>query len=120
MMKFEKNENLDSVDRIELVGKEILNEYSSLEINDVIKIASMCDVISESVSVDDIFRRYYYILWIIGRDNLSYYKILSDMIKYCGDGLDIPINQALFHDVLAYSNGDLFSFPDISQYLSKD
>ena len=106
MMKFEKTEYCDAHERIKIVGKEILYEYPSLDVGDVMKISSLCDIVSDDVNEDVIFRRYYYILFIIYNKDIELSKkIFFDMKKYCKGCLKDKLNEYLYDDIEKYYNG---------------
>ena len=117
MMKFEKTEYCDVSERIRIVGKELLYEYPSLEVDDVMKIASLCDIVSNDVDEDVIFRRYYYILFVINNKNIELSKnVYSDMKKYCKGCLKDNLNKYLYDDIEKYYDGVIDVFPKISDY----
>ena len=116
MMKFESVETKDVVEQINIISTEILNEYPSLEPQDVIKIAALCDTIGDKVTEDDMFRRYYYMLLYLGKEYYLYNKIFLDMNSICSNKLEDEINKLIFEDIIKYNNGSINSFPKISDY----
>ena len=117
MMKFQKTDYCDASERIKIVGKELLYEYPKLNVDDVMKIASLCDIVSDNVDEDTIFRRYYYILFVMYNTDIDLSKnIFTDMKKYCKGCLKDKLNNYLYNDVEKYYNGEIDTFPKISDY----
>lgn len=116
MMKFQNTEHLSVTDRLRVVSKEILLAYPLLSDDDILKIASLCDVVSDTVDEDVIFKRYYYILFIIQDDKTIFDIIYNDMKKYCGNNIKDNLNKYLYDDINKYYNGEIECFPMISDY----
>ena len=119
-MKFENTEHCTATDRIRVVSKEILVEYSDLTAEETMKIAALCDIVFDEVDEDVIFRRYYYMLLVLN-DNIELSKkIYSDMCKYCKDCLKDRLNRILYADIERYFNGELENFPIIGDYYGNE
>lgn len=115
-MRFDNTEHCTLSDRIRIVGRELFEEYFDLTVDDAMKIAALCDVVYDEVDADVIFRRYYYMLFVL-RDNVELSKrVYSDMCKYCKDCLNDRLNCYLYEDLEKYFNGEIKSFPIIGDY----
>lgn len=106
MMKFESVETKNVIEQINIISTEIMNEYPSLDPQDIIKIAALCDVIGDKVTIDDKFNRYYYLLLYLGKEHHLYSKIFSDMYSICFNKLEDEINKLVFEDIIKYNNGE--------------
>lgn len=121
MMKFKNNENCTFAERVSMISREILKEYPTINVNDAIRISSLCDTTGKVVDEDVIFRRYYYILWILGINNPLYSKIFKDMKRYCDGSLKNDLNKVLYDEIVKYDNNEIDEFPIISNfYLAED
>ena len=116
MMRIQCTEGYTPKERLHEVAKEVLHEYPAISIDDAMKIAVMTDVVPEKVEVDDIFKRFYYILWIIGRYHPIYERVYRDMKLNCEGELKSPINIDLYEKIIQYTNRQIENFPPISQY----
>ena len=119
MMKFQSTANLSVTDRLRVVSNEIINEYPKINSNDILKIAGLCDIVTDKVDYDTIFRRYYYILLVILNDEDNFNIVYNDMLKYCNN-LNSELNNYLFDDIIKYVNNELDSFPLISDYYGEE
>lgn len=120
MMKFQNTERCSITDRLRIVSNEILEMYPKISSDNILKIASLCDIVSDNVDTDVIFRRYYYILLVIQDDKSNFDIVYKDMKRFCGKELDNDLNKYLYDDIEKYVNGELDSFPMISEYYGEE
>lgn len=116
MMKFESVERKNVVEKINTISTEIMEEYPTIDPQDVIKIAALCNKIGDNVTIDDKFKRYYYMLLCLGKEHHLYHKIFLDMYSICYNNLQVELNKLIFEDIIKYNNGEISSFPKISDY----
>ena len=116
MMKFQSTEHLSTTERLKVVTKEIIKEYPNLNDDDILKIVGLCDIVFDKITEDVIFRRYYYMLLVIKDDKENFDIIYKDMKKYCNEGIKDKLNRYLYADIERYINGEIESFPMISDY----
>lgn len=116
MMKFENVEGKNVVEQINIISTEIMEEYPTVDPQDVIKIAALCETVGDEVTEDDIFRRYYYILLYLGKGYPLYNKIFLDMNSICFNKLKDNINNLIYNDIVRYNNNEILSFPKICDY----
>jgi len=119
MMKFESTERLNVADRLRTVSNEIIEMYPKISSDNILKIAGLCDIVSDKVNSDIIFRRYYYILFVIQDDEFNFDIVYNDMIKLCTDLKD-ELNIYLYNDIIKFANNELNSFPMISDYYGEE
>ena len=117
-MKCQKNSHLNLKDRLELVSYEILEEFPRLSVEDSVKVATFYDIImDDQVNADILFRRYYYLMYVLGGKNCSLFEeFLLHMKNNCSLELKDPLNQLLYEDIIKYNQNELDVFPCISQY----
>ncbi len=115
MMSFQNTERCSVTERLKIVSNEIIGSYPEINSDDILKIASLCDVVTDNVDNDVIFRRYYYILFIIQNDNYNFDIVYNDMKRICKK-LKNELNKSLYNDIEKYYDGVLDSFPMISDY----
>ena len=115
MMSFQNTERCSVTERLKIVSNEIIGSYPEINSDDILKIASLCDVVTDNVDNDVIFRRYYYILFIIQNDNYNFDIVYNDMKRICKK-LKNELNKSLYNDIEMYYDGVLDSFPMISDY----
>lgn len=115
MMSFQNTERCSVTERLKIVSNEIIGSYPEINSDDILKIASLCDVVTDNVDNDVIFRRYYYILFIIQNDNYNFDIVYNDMKRICKK-LKNELNKSLYNDIEKYYDGVLESFPMISDY----
>ena len=115
MMSFQNTERCSVTERLKIVSNEIIGSYPEINSDDILKIASLCDVVTDNVDNDVIFRRYYYILFIIQNDNYNFDIVYNDMKRICKK-LKNELNKSLYNDIENYYDGVLDSFPMISDY----
>ena len=120
MMKFQNTERCSITDRLKIVSNEIVDMYPKLGSDNILKIASLCDTVSDDVNCDVIFRRYYYMLLVLKDDKYNFDIVYKDMKKYCKGCLSNELNNYLYNDIEKYCNGKLDSFPMISDYYGKE
>jgi hypothetical protein len=116
MMAFAKTDDMDITQRISTVLWEISLEYPYITENQVFKIVGFIDRVPENVSADDIVRRYYYILKIVGETNPNFNDILEDMIENVNGEFEEVNYKNLYDDLVKYKNKEINSFPNISKY----
>ena len=120
MMKFQNTERCSVTDRLRIVSSEILEMYPKIGSENILKIASLCDIVSDNVDTDIIFRRYYYILLVIQDDKPNFDIVYKDMKRFCGKDFNNKLNNYLYNDIEKYVNGELDSFPMISKYYGEE
>lgn len=118
-MKFQNTDCCTSIERLKIVSDEILQEYPNLQSDDILKIACLCDFVSKNADNDDIFRRFYYILLVIKDDKYNFDIIYNDMLNKCRPLFNDNLNKYLYDDVVKYYNGEITSFPMISDYYNE-
>lgn len=116
MMSFQNTERCSVTERLKIVSNEIIGSYPEINSDDILKIASLCDVVTDNVDNDVIFRRYYYILFIIQNDKSNFDIVYKDMKRYCDKSFNNKLNSYLYDDIQKYVDGELESFPMISDY----
>lgn len=120
MMEFQSTERCSITERLKIVSNEIINKYPSINSDDILKIASLCDIVSDNVDCDVIFRRYYYMLFVLQDDKANFDIVYKDMKKYCDKSLNNKLNMYLYDDIEKYVNGELDKFPMISDYYGEE
>ena len=116
MMKFRNVETLSPKEKVTNISIEILNEYPEIGTDLSIKIAALCDPVDDVVDEDVIFKRYYYILWKLGKSHPLFDKVLRDMKNLCAGSLKDEINKSLYEEIIKYDNNEISNFPSISDY----
>lgn len=116
MMKFESVEDKDIIEKINIISNEIMDEYPTIDTQDIYKIASLCETVGDRVTIDDKFKRYYYMLLYLGKNHFLYDKIFFDMYSICSNKLEDELNKMIFEDIIKYNNGEISSFPKIIDY----
>lgn len=115
MMEFKNNEGLSFEDRVKQVSKEITNYYPEIYYDVADKIASLCDTITKDNDYSAIFNRYYYILlYTLKREVFN--NIFKDMVNTCSGKTFNETYINIFADLIKYYNGEIGSFPMISDY----
>jgi hypothetical protein len=115
-MKFQNTERCSTTERLKIVSSEIIDMYPKLSSESILKIAGLCDIVSDNVDCDVMFRRYYYMLLVLRDDKYNFDIVYKDMKKYCKDSLNDKLNNYLYNDIEKFCNGKLDSFPMISDY----
>lgn len=116
MMKFENVETLTPEEKVKTIGIEILKEYPEIGTELSIEIAALCDPVDDEIDEDVIFKRYYYILWELGKNHPIFDKVLRDMKNHCAGSLKDEINQSLYEEIIKYDNNEISKFSSISDY----
>lgn len=118
MMNFQNTERCSVTERLKIVSNEIIGSYPKINSDDILKIASLCDIVTDNVDSDVIFRRYYYILFVIQNDTYNFETVYNDMKRFCKK-LKNDLNKNLYNDIERYYDGILDTFPMISDYYGK-
>jgi len=119
MMTFQNTERCSITERLKIVSTEIVSSYPKISSDDILKIAGLCDIVGDNVDSDVVFRRYYYILLVIKDDIYNFDIVYKDMKKFC-KGLKNDLNKNLFNDICNYYDGNINSFPIISDYYGEE
>lgn len=115
MMKFKYNSDCTFKERVELVSKEIVDEYPKISIDDAKKIAAFDNPIDDKLTLDDKFYRYYMMLLVIQKNHPEYIRVLNDAFDIYNKGLqDDKLNKLMF-EIIKYNNGERPDFPIISE-----
>ena len=116
MMRFEYNSDCTLDERIEIVKKEILDDFPSISEADAKMIAALSSPVEDKVSNDEIFERYYYIMLIIKKNNPAFSSLLRDAFDIYNDGLKNPIFSLAMEEILKYVNNERETFPLLSEF----
>jgi len=116
MMSFQSTERCSVTEKLKIISNEIADAYPQIGSDNILKIASLCDIVNDNVGCDDIFRRYYYILLVIQKDKSNFDIVHKDMIRFCDKKFKNELNNYLYNDIERYVNGELDSFPMITDY----
>lgn len=118
MMRFKYNSDCTLEERIELVSKEIIDEYHEIPIEIAKKIATIDDPIDDKLTNDDVFKRYYKILLFLNKEQPIYYQVLKDMYEVYCKGLKDERLVAVMQEIMKYVNKERFNFPLLSEFYS--
>jgi len=115
MMRFEYNYDCSLEERIDIVKKEILDDYPSIKDSDAKMIASLVRPIEDKVSNDEIFERYYYMLMILRNDNPTFMKLYKEVLDIYNDGLNNK-NTLAMKEICKYVNSEREEFPLLCEF----
>ena len=116
MMRFEYNSDCTLEERINIVKREILDDYPSICEADAKMIASLSSPVEDKVSNDEIFERYYYMMLIIKKDNPAFSTLIREAFDIYNDGLDNPKFVLAMEEILKYMNDERDTFPLLSEF----
>jgi len=116
MMRFEYNSDCTLEERINIVKKEILDDYPSISEGDAKMIAVLASPVEDKVSNDEIFERYYYMMLIIPKDNPAFISLLRESFDIYNDGLFNQKYSLAMEEILKYSNHERDTFPLLSEF----
>lgn len=116
MMRFEYNSDCTLDERINLVKKEILDDYPSISEGDAKMIAALASPVDDKVSNDEIFERYYYMMLIIPKDNPAFSTILRESFDIYNDGLVNQKYSLVMIEILKFFNNERDNFPLLSEF----
>ena len=116
MMRFEYNSDCTLEERIDIVKKEIIDDYPSISEGEAKMIASLCKPVEDKVSNDEIFERYYYMMLIIKKNHPAFNGILREAFDIYNDGLSNNKLCLIMEEILKYINDERDSFPLLSEF----
>jgi hypothetical protein len=116
MMRFEYNSDCTLEERIDIVKKEIMDDYPSISEGDAKMIAALSSPVEDKVSNDEIFERYYYIMLIIPKDNPAFKSILRESFDIYNDGLKNNRLSSAMEEIIKFVNHERDSFPLLSEF----
>lgn len=112
-MRFEYNTDLSFSDRVNLVAKEILDEYPLISKESAITSASFASPVCDKATNDDKFDRYYFIMKEIGRDSDEFPHVFNDAFKLYQQGLNRDIYKNAIEYIIDYAVGNSDYFPEL-------
>ncbi len=116
MMRFEYNSDCTLEERIDIVKREILDDFPMISEKDAKMIAAISNPVEDKVSNDDIFERYYYMMLILHKDHPAFKNVLKESFDIYIDGLKNPKFNLAMEEILKYMNGERMSFPLLSEF----
>lgn len=115
-MKFEYNENLDLMKRIELVALEIKKRYPNIDDFSLIMSSLLSPSVDDKPTNDEKFERYYYILKFLDPTNIEYLSVFNDLYDVYEDGIKKEQYNDCMMEIIKFIAKERDNFPDLAEF----
>lgn len=116
MMRFEYNSDYPLEERIKIVAKEIRDDYPSISEEHAKLIAAMVRPLEDKVTNDDIFERYYFMMFLLPKNHPAFNSIYREILDIYHDGLNYNLYNKAMEEIIKYANNERNKFPLLNEF----
>ena len=115
-MKFEYNENLDLMERVELVSLEIKKQYPNIDNFAAVMASLLASSVDDKPTNEEKFERYYYILKFLNPTNIEYLHVFNDLYDVYEDGIKKEQYNDCMTEIIKFIAKERDTFPDLADF----
>lgn len=112
-MRIKENSDLEFNERVNSVFDEIKKDYPLIDENLIYQAAAIARPIDDKTKADDIFDRYYILMYLIGKEDAEFPHVYNDAYNLYSKGLLSAENSELMDKISEYVSGYSDSFPEM-------
>lgn len=116
MMKFEYNSDCTFEERVELVTKEIMEEYPNISLECAQNAAVIDDPIDDKINNNHIFKRYYNVLLTLDKKDPIFNQVCNDLLRIYQSGISDNKLICLMDELMKYVNNRRSTMPLLSEF----